>query len=156
MSKSLKRVAQALAAAGADVDILEMAEGTRTAADAAKAAGCALDQIVKSIIFRGGDTGRAVVFLTAGGNRVNAEKASRVAEQVLERADAAFVRAETGFAIGGVAPLGHLTKPAIFHDPRLLAFETVWAAAGTPRHIFAIHPRILVKICQSQAADFTS
>jgi len=155
MSKSLKRVQAALEAAGVEAEIQDMRAGTRSAAEAAWAVGCEIDQIAKSIIFRGGQSGHVVLFLTAGGNRVDPGKASAVAGQTLERADAAFVRSETGFAIGGVAPLGHLTQPEIFHDPRLMEFDTVWAAAGTPRHVFGIATADLVRLTRSQAADFT-
>ena len=141
MSKSLKRVRQALEAAGVTVDILEMAEGTRTAADAAAAAGCALDQIAKSIIYRAETTGDAVLFITAGGNRVCDAKASALAGEPLGKADAALIRAQTGFAIGGVSPLGHVTPIRAWYDPRLMAFDRVYAAAGTPRHLFPIAPR---------------
>jgi len=156
MSKSLKRVREALLRGGADVNILEMAEGTRTASEAARAAGCDIDQIAKSIIFRGVTSGHAVLFLTAGGNTVDPARASTVAGQALQRADATFVRSETGFAIGGVAPVGHLTPPQVFHDPRLSEFAIVLAAAGTPRHIFCISPDQLFLISGSQPADFTT
>jgi prolyl-tRNA editing enzyme YbaK/EbsC (Cys-tRNA(Pro) deacylase) len=155
MSKSLKRVRAALETAGIAAEILEMAEGTRTAEDAARAARCEVDQIVKSIIFRGEETGHVVLFLTAGGNRVSAAKASAVSGQPLGKADADLIRAETGFAIGGVAPLGHLTPIRSFFDPRLLDFATVWAAAGTPRHIFAAPPRALLAATGAVEADFT-
>lgn len=154
MSKSLKRVRAALEAAGLEPDIREVGEA-RTAQMAADAAGCALDQIAKSIIFRGEQSGHVVLFVTAGGNRVCAEKASAVAGQPLGKADAALIRSETGFAIGGVAPLGHLGPVETYLDPRLLDFETVWAAAGTPRHIFAIAPEALHRITGAQLADFT-
>ncbi len=155
MSKSLKRVRTALEDAGLDPRILEMPTETRTAAQAAAAAGCGLDQIVKSIIFRGEETGHVVLFLTAGGNRVDPGKASAVAGQSLGRADADQVRSETGFAIGGVAPLGHLNPVTSYFDPRLLDFDEVWGAAGTPRHIFAIAPRTLLRITGAGLADFT-
>ena len=155
MSKSLKRVAAALEAAGLASEILEMPGETRTAEQAAAAAGCALDQIVKSIIFRGEATGHVVLFLTAGGNRVSAAKAGAVAGQALGKADADLIRAETGFAIGGVAPLGHLTPIRSFLDPRLLDFDTVWSAAGTPRHIFPADPRALLRATGAELADFT-
>jgi prolyl-tRNA editing enzyme YbaK/EbsC (Cys-tRNA(Pro) deacylase) len=155
MSKSLKRVRAALEAAGINTEILEMAEGTRTADDAARAARCNVDQIVKSIIFRGEDTGHVILFLTAGGNMVSASKASAVAGQPLGKADADLIRAETGFAIGGVAPLGHLSPIRSYFDPRLLDFETVWAAAGTPRHIFAAAPQALLAATGAVEADFT-
>ncbi|GKY88951.1 YbaK/EbsC family protein [Sinisalibacter aestuarii] len=154
-SKSLKRVEQALEAAGVAAEIMEMAEGTRTAADAAAAAGCELDQIVKSIIFRGEADGRVVLFLTAGGNQVDAGKASAAAGEALGKADAGLIRAQTGFAIGGVAPLGHLSPIRAFFDPRLLDFRVVWAAAGTPRHIFAADPREILRLTGAEVTDFT-
>jgi len=155
MSKSLKRVKAAIEAAGLETEILEMAEGTRTAEDAARAARCEVDQIMKSIIFKGEESGHVVLFLTAGGNRVSAEKASAVAGQPLGKADADLIRAETGFAIGGVAPLGHLTPIRSYYDPRLLDFDVVWAAAGTPRHIFAAAPAALLAATGAERADFT-
>ena len=154
MSKSLKRVTAALAAAGIATEVMEMGADTRTAEQAAAAAGCALDQIVKSIMF-GTEDGHLCLFLTAGGQQVDAERASALAGQRLGRADADQVRAQTGFAIGGVSPLGHLTPPATWFDPHLLAFDRVWAAAGTPRHIFPIAPGDLLRITGATLASFT-
>ncbi|MEI4486330.1 YbaK/EbsC family protein [Frigidibacter sp. MR17.14] len=155
MSKSLKRVETALEAAGLAVEILEFPESTRTAQQAADAAGCEIDQIAKSIIFRGQDSGRVILFVTAGGNRVCPERATAIAGEPLGKADAAEIRAATGFAIGGVAPFGHLTPCPSYLDPRLMAFERVWAAAGTPRHIFAIAPAALQQASGAVLADFT-
>ncbi|MEO1154931.1 MAG: YbaK/EbsC family protein [Pseudomonadota bacterium] len=156
MSKSLKRVKAALVAAGVETDVLEMPGETRTAAQAAEAAGCRLDQIAKSIIFRGGTGGHVILFVTAGGNQVDAAKASAVAGELLGKADADLIRKETGFAIGGVAPVGHTSPTRAYFDPRLLEFDVVWAAAGTPRHIFPISPQVLLEISRAQPADFTS
>lgn len=155
MSKSLKRVIRALADAGLTVSPIEMEAETRTAQQAADAAGCALDQIAKSIIFAGLDSGKAILFITAGGNQVDSEKATRVASEPLGKADATLIRAQTGFAIGGVSPIGHLTPIRAFIDPRLLDFDKVFAAAGTPRHIFPISPDDLERISAAQRADFT-
>lgn len=155
MSKSLKRVERALIAAGETPDIREMTDGTRTAEDAARAVGCALDQIAKSIIFEAERTGDAVLFITAGGNRVDAARASACAGEPLGKARAELIRAQTGFAIGGVAPIGHLTPIRAWWDPRLAAFDAVYAAAGTPRHVFAIAPTTLLRLSGAQAADFT-
>lgn len=155
MSKSLKRVRRALEEAGVAVEVLEMGESTRTAEEAAAAAGCALDQIVKSIIFRGKESGHVRLFLTAGGNRVDEARASRLAGEPLGRADADLVRAETGFAIGGVAPVGLISAVPAWMDPRLDAFDLVWAAAGTPRHIFAIAPDLLARLSGAKRAEFT-
>jgi prolyl-tRNA editing enzyme YbaK/EbsC (Cys-tRNA(Pro) deacylase) len=156
MSKSLNRVARALEAAGIATDILEMPGETRTAADAAREAGCGIDQIAKSIVFRGETSDAVVLFVTAGGNRVDPAKASAVAGEPLGRADADFVRAKTGFAIGGVAPLGHLMPSHVFFDPRLLDFATVYAAAGTPRHIFPVAPQALLAATGAATGDFTT
>ena len=154
MSKSLKRVRTALEGVGLVADIREMPGETRTAQQAADAAGCALDQIAKSIIFRGEVSGTAILFLTAGGNQVDAGKASAVAGEALDKAEAALIRAQTGFAIGGVAPVGHLTPILAFLDPRLLEFDVVWGAAGTPRHIFPIDPAVLLRVTGARQADF--
>ncbi len=155
MSKSLKRVSQALIDAGLDCQPLEMGAETRTAQQAAEAAGCHLDQIAKSIIFVGLTSGRAILFLTAGGNQVDADKASAAAGEALGRADAAIVRDQTGFAIGGVSPVGHLSPIRAFLDPRLREFDQIWAAAGTPRHIFPVSPSDLLRITGATVADFT-
>ena len=156
MSKSLKRVQDALAAAGLQITPLEMAAETRTAAQAAEAAGCAIDQIAKSIILQGAVSGAVVLFVTAGGHQVDADRAAALAGETLVRADADAVRAQTGFAIGGVSPVGHLAPVRAFFDPTLLTFPSVWAAAGTPRHIFPIAPNDLLRISGAQVADFTA
>ena len=155
MSKSLKRVVAALEAAGIDSVPLEMGSETRTAQQAADAAGCLVDQIAKSIIFRGEASGEAILFVTAGNNQVCADKASDLAGEALGKADAALIRAQTGFAIGGVAPLGHLNPMRAFLDPHLFDFPQIWAAAGTPRHIFAISPEDLERVSGAYPADFT-
>ena len=150
----MKRVARALEDAGIETQIVELAQA-RTAQMAADGVGCALDQIAKSIIFRGEDSGTAILFLTAGGNMVDGDKASALAGEPLGKADAALVRAQTGFAIGGVSPLGHLNPIRAFVDPRLLEFDYVWAAAGTPHHVFSIAPDRMVTLTGGQTADFT-
>lgn len=154
MSKSLKRVARALQDAGIDTEIREVGQ-SRTAQEAADAVGCHLDQIAKSIIFRGETSGAAILFLTAGGNKVDGAKASAVAGEPLGKADAALIRAQTGFAIGGVAPIGHVNPIRAFLDPRLLEFSEVWAAGGTPRHVFAMDPAQLPLLTGAKEADFT-
>jgi prolyl-tRNA editing enzyme YbaK/EbsC (Cys-tRNA(Pro) deacylase) len=155
MSKSLKRVLRALEDAQLQITPLELGPETRTAQQAADAAGCALDQIAKSVIFAGQTSGQAILFITAGGNQVDPVKASAVAGEPLGKADAALIRAQTGFAIGGVAPIGHLHPITAYLDPRLTEFDVIYAAAGTPRHIFPIIPKVLLKISNSQVSDFT-
>ena len=156
MSKSLRRVEAALHKAGLSVQIRETDDSARTAEGAAAAVGCEVDQIAKSIIFRGEESGHVVLFLTAGGNRVDPARATEIAGQPLGKADADLIRAETGFAIGGVAPVGHLRQIQAFVDPRLLEFDLVWAAAGTPRHVFAIAPADLIRVTGAQQAAFTA
>ncbi|MEP1587123.1 MAG: YbaK/EbsC family protein [Tateyamaria sp.] len=155
MSKSLKRVRAVLDAAAIDTEVIETPLA-RTAADAAQAIGCEIDQIAKSIIFLGQDSGRAVLFITAGGNRVDPDKAAAVAGEPLGKADAALIRAQTGFAIGGVSPVGHVSPIRAFFDPRLSEFDIIWAAAGTPHHVFRANPADILKISGAQQTDFKS
>ena len=154
MSKSMKRVKRALEEAGIETEIRELGQA-KTAQQAADGVGCELDQIAKSIIFAGVATGQALLFLTAGGNQVDADKASAIAGEPLTKADAALIRAQTGFAIGGVAPVGHLNPIRAFLDPRLLEFSEIWAAAGTPHHVFPISPALLLEKTGAQISDFT-
>lgn len=156
MSRSVERVARVLSEAGIETAIVEMPESTRTAAEAAAAVGCEIDQIAKSIIFRGETSGRTILFITAGGNQVDPVRASALAGEHLGRADAGFVREMTGFAIGGVAPIAHKVAPRAFLDPRLLEFPVIYAAAGTPRHIFAISGPDLLRLSGAEEARFTS
>lgn len=156
MSKSLKRVTAALADAGIEVEIVQTGAQTRTAAQAAAEVGCTVDQIAKSIIFKGEDSGKAVLFLTAGGNQVDTAKASAVTGEPLGKADAALIRAQTGFAIGGVSPVGHLNPICAFVDPRLREFDTIWAAAGTPHHVFALTPDDLLRLTDAKVCDFVA
>ena len=154
MSKSLKRVRAALEAAGETPDIRETSLA-RTAQDAADALGCGVDQIAKSIIFRGTESNEALLFVTAGGNRVDASKATTLAGEPLDKADAALIRAQTGFAIGGVSPVGHLNPIRSFLDPRLMDFDVIWAAAGTPHHVFSIAPQRLSALTGAEFVHFT-
>lgn len=154
MSKSLARVTKALHDGGVESTPLEMPDETRTAEQAAAAAGCGLDQIVKSILFQGA-SGRLYLFLTAGGHQVDPSLASALAGEPLDRADGRRVRDVTGFAIGGVAPIGHLTPLPVWMDVRLMEFGQVWAAAGTPRHVFAIAPDVLARLSGAVLARFT-
>lgn len=155
MSKSLKRVLRAFDAAGLEITPVEITDGARTAQAAADAVGCDLNQIAKSIIFRGEISGKAILFITAGGNQVCADLASGLAGELLGKADAGLIRSQTGFAIGGVSPVGHLSPIKAFFDPKLLEFDMVWAAAGTPRHVFGINPAELQRFSDAEVSDFT-
>jgi len=153
MSKSLKRVSAALA--GETTEIRETGEA-KTALQAAAELGVEVDQIAKSIIFQGQTTGQALLFITAGGNQVCENKAAALADEPLGRADAALVRAQTGFAIGGVSPLAHKNPIRSFFDPRLMDFPLIWAAAGTPHHVFSLTPARLLEKSAAQHSDFTT
>lgn len=155
MSKSLKRVRAALESAGVPVDVRETALA-RTAQDAANALGCTVDQIAKSIVLQNMDTNEAVLFITAGGNQVDLERAAALADAPLGKADAALIRAQTGFAIGGVSPVGHLTPCRAWFDRTLLDFDQIWAAAGTPHHVFGLSPQEILDLSGAQLADFKS
>jgi prolyl-tRNA editing enzyme YbaK/EbsC (Cys-tRNA(Pro) deacylase) len=148
---SLDRVRDALLAAGHDDTITGFPEGTRTAADAAAAIGCTVAQIAKSIVFRSGS--RAVVVITSGANRVDAKKVAAALGVAVKRADADFVREATGFAIGGVAPLGHLAPPLLLFDRDLLDLHPIWAAAGSPSHVFRTEAATLARITGAPVAD---
>ncbi len=143
--KSTDRVRAAAEAAGLTLSIREMPQSTRTAEDAAAACGTSVGQIVKSLIFRKAESGEPVLILVSGANRVDQKAIKAVIGEALERMDADAVRAHTGFAIGGVAPLGSLTPLATFMDADLLQFETVWAAAGAPNAVFEVSPNELAK-----------
>jgi prolyl-tRNA editing enzyme YbaK/EbsC (Cys-tRNA(Pro) deacylase) len=150
---SVERVRAALLAAGHDDTITEVPEGARTAADAAAGIGCTVAQIAKSIVFRAGN--RAVVVITSGANRVDATKVEAVLGEPVKRADADWVRAATGFAIGGVAPLGHIGDPLLVFDRDLLALHPIWAAAGSPSHVFRTEAATLARITGAPVADIS-
>lgn len=151
IGSSVERVRAALIAAGHPDTITAFPEGTRTAADAAKAVGCTVAQIAKSIVFRAGE--RAAVIITSGANRVDSAKAAAALGTPLTRADADWVRAATGFAVGGVAPIGHLTPPLLLLDEDLLFLDPIWAAAGSPRHVFTTSPAELRRITSAPVAQ---
>ncbi len=148
---STARVRAALLAAGHDDTITEFPAGTRTAADAAAAIGCDVAQIAKSIVFRAG--GRPVVVIASGTNRVDTAKVAAALGVAIRRADADWVRETTGFAVGGVAPLGHLAPPLLLFDRDLLDLHPIWAAAGSPHHVFPTEAETLLRITGAQVAD---
>ena len=148
---SVDRVRAALVAAGHADTVTEFPAGTRTAAVAAAAVGCTVAQIAKSIVFRAGE--RAVVVITSGANRVDAKKVSAALGVPVKSADADFVRATTGFAIGGVAPVGHLTPPLLLFDRDLMDLHPIWAAAGSPSHVFPTEAATLARITGAAVAD---
>ena len=142
-SPSTSRVLEVLRRMGYDVSILEFREPTRTAEEAARRAGCSIGQIVKSLVFRGAATGKAVLVLTSGANRVDEESMAVHIGEAIKRADPEFVLSATGFAIGGVPPVGHTQTIESYLDEDLLQFESVWASAGAENAIFSISPSSL-------------
>jgi prolyl-tRNA editing enzyme YbaK/EbsC (Cys-tRNA(Pro) deacylase) len=148
---SVERVREALLASGHPDTIREFPASTRTAADAAAAIGCTVAQIAKSIVFRAGE--RAAVVIASGINRVDAAKVAAVLGVKLQRADGDWVRERTGFAIGGVAPLGHIAPPLIVFDRDLLALHPIWAAAGSPSHVFSTEAELLARITGARIAE---
>jgi len=152
LSPSAQKVQDALRALGYDYTVIEHAESTRTAQEAADRAGCELGQIVKSLIFKAQNSGRPILVLTSGANRVDEKRISEYAGEPIGRADADFVRAVTGFAIGGVPPIGHLQKMETYLDEDFLKYQTVWAAAGTPNAIFELKTEDLQKMTSAKTA----
>jgi prolyl-tRNA editing enzyme YbaK/EbsC (Cys-tRNA(Pro) deacylase) len=145
------QVAAAARARGLDVEVRGFPEGTRTAADAAAAVGCDVAQIVKSLVFV--VDGAPVVALVGGADRLDEARLATAAGGVeVRRADADEVRAATGYAVGGVPPFGHATDLRCFVDDALLAHDVVWAAAGTPTHVFAASPQALVDAAGAEVA----
>ncbi len=140
MRKSAKAVQAALDAAGLACEVVELPASTRSAREAAEAIGCSVAQIDKSIVFRGAESGEAVLVVASGANRIDAAKVAAHAGEALAKAGGDFVRERTGFAIGGVPPCGHAHPQRIFIDRDLLAFDDVWAAAGTPHAVFRLRP----------------
>ncbi|MEO0485016.1 MAG: YbaK/EbsC family protein [Pseudomonadota bacterium] len=155
MSKSLKRVRAALDASGLSTEIVEV-EKARSAAEAAESLGCEVGQIANSIILLGRESGQVKLFLSSGAERVDLDKASALAGEPLGKADATVIRAQTGFAIGGVAPTGHLNPCPAWIERTLLTYDIIYAAAGTPRHLFPATPAEIAALASAQVSDFKS
>ena len=147
MNESVVRVQEALKAFGGDHAIVEFTEPARTAADAARLLGCRVEQIANSLIFRAPARDAAVLVMASGGRRVDVARIAEALGEPLDKADADFVRARTGFAIGGVAPLGHTAPPAaILIDEELFKWPEIWAAAGHSHTVFRLTPDDLVRM----------
>jgi len=140
-----------LAESGAGVTVRQFPQGTRTAADAARAVGCEIGQIVKSLVFVA--AGRPVVALVSGPNRLDESRLAALAGEPVEKADANTARSATGYAIGGVPPFGYAVDVPVFMDRDLLAYAVVWAAAGRPDSVFEIAPERLRELSNAQVMD---
>ncbi|HVO18974.1 MAG TPA: YbaK/EbsC family protein [Anaeromyxobacter sp.] len=152
LKPSAQRVQAALSARGLDLQVVELEVTARSAAEAAAAVGCQVGQIAKSLVFRAGSSGRAVLVIASGANRVDLKRVEALLGEALEKPDADFVRAETGFAIGGIPPVGHDHPLLTVIDEDLLRFERIWAAAGHPNAVFALTPAQLVEMTGGRVA----
>ena len=155
LSPSAQKVQQALRTLGYELEVVELPDSTRTAVEAAQAVGCQVGQIVKSLIFRAKRSGRPVLVVASGANRVDERLIEALIAEPLGRADADFVRQHTGFAIGGVPPVGHIEPVLTFVDQDLLQYGEIWAAAGTPKAVFRLSPADLVSMTGGQVVRIT-
>ncbi len=140
---------------GFDYQVVEFEQTTRTSAEAAAAVGCAVGQIAKSIVFRGKRSQQAILVIASGANRVNEKRLRDLVGEPVEKPDADFVRTQTGFAIGGVPPLGHSQALRVLVDNDLLQYAEIWAAAGTPNAVFRLDPADLVALSAGELAQVT-
>jgi prolyl-tRNA editing enzyme YbaK/EbsC (Cys-tRNA(Pro) deacylase) len=152
LSPSAQKVQDTLRALGYDYLVQESNMTTRTAADAATMVGCHVGQIVKSLIFKGADSGKPILVLTSGANRVDEKLISAYAGENILRADPEFVRSVTGYAIGGVPPIGHTQTMETYLDEDLLLYPKIWAAAGTPNSLFKLSPMNLQEMTLGKVA----
>lgn len=150
LSASAQRVQDALAARGVDCQVVELPGSTRTADEAAQAVGCLVGQICKSLIFCGQESGQAVLIITSGANRVKEKRMAAHVGETIGKADADFAREQTGFAIGGIPPVGHIQPILTLIDEDLMGYETIWAAAGTPHAVFELTPQELLTITEAK------
>ncbi len=146
MSPNVCRVQEALDGLGLKQRVREMDQTTRSAEDAARAVGCEVGQIAKSLVFKGSASQQAILVITSGANRVNEAGLARLIGEAVLKANADFVRAKSGFAIGGVPPVGHPHPLAVFIDEDLLQYPCIWAAAGSPQAVFHLTPQELQRI----------
>ncbi|MGB2772712.1 MAG: YbaK/EbsC family protein [Anaerolineae bacterium] len=155
LSPSAQRVQDALRGMGFAYEVIEFAQTTRTAAEAAAAVGCTVGQIAKSLVFKTRHGGRPLLVIASGANRVNEKAMRAIVGEPIEKPDADFVRQQTGFVIGGVPPLGHEAPLTIFIDEDLLQYDIIWAAAGTPNAVFRLAPADLLPMTGGQAIKVT-
>jgi prolyl-tRNA editing enzyme YbaK/EbsC (Cys-tRNA(Pro) deacylase) len=156
LSASAQRVQDALEKSGVSLQVIELPASTRTAQEAANAVSCQVGQIVKSLVFKTAHSNHPVLILASGSNRVSESALSRLAGEGLVKADADFVRQQTGFAIGGVPPLAHNQALQTWIDEDLFAYDKLWAAAGTPNSVFCLTPAELVRISGGKVIKITA
>jgi prolyl-tRNA editing enzyme YbaK/EbsC (Cys-tRNA(Pro) deacylase) len=152
LSPSAQKIQDHLKRLGYNYRVIELQETTRTSADAAARCGCSIGQIVKSLIFKTRVSGKPVLVLTSGANRVDVNRIASLVGEPIGRADPEFVRSVTGFAIGGIPPIGHASPLETYLDEDLLQFEKIWAAAGTPNAVFELTPQSLQDMTSGRVA----
>ena len=152
-SPNALKVQQALDYFGLSLQVMELPESTRTAQEASVAIGCDIGQIVKSLVFKGKRSGKGILVIASGANQVSEKKVETILGEPLGKADAEFVRAQTGFPIGGVPPLAHALPLLTLIDEDLLQYDQIWAAAGTPHAVFQLTPHNLLKITSGTLCD---
>lgn len=153
LSNSARQVQKTLDKHELSFDVQELPDSTRTAKEAANAIGCTISQIAKSIVFKGNNSGQPFLAILSGTNRADVSKLAVLAGEPIGNANADYVRAHTGFAIGGVPPTGHVEKIKTFIDEDLLQYDEIWAAAGTPKAVFNLQPTDLIKLTDGRVAD---
>lgn len=154
-SSSIERVADALRASGIDSEVQELPQSTRTAVEAAAAVGCAVGQIAKSLVFHTAGGERPILVIASGTNRVDERRLAALVGEPVTKASADYVRRVTGFAIGGVAPVGHATPLTTYIDQDLPRYDTIWAAAGTPRAVVRLTPTQLLALTGGEVIAVT-
>jgi Cys-tRNA(Pro) deacylase len=153
LSPSAQKVQDTLQSLGFNLQVIEFQQTTRTSAEAAQAVGCEVGQIAKSLIFRSKQSGKAILIIASGANRVDEKKIRALVGEKVEKPDADFVREQTGFAIGGVPPVGHTQKIETLIDEDLLKFDFIWGAGGTPNAVFKLTPQDLVKMTDGRVVN---
>lgn len=153
LSPSAQKVQNALKTLGFPYQVVELPHTTRSAAEAAQAIGCRIEQIAKSLVFKGKYTHKPILVIASGVNRVNERSIAEFVAEPIEKADADFVCQRTGFVIGGVPPIGHLEPLQTFIDEDLLQYEEIWAAAGHPNAVFRLAPADLIKMTGGQVVS---
>lgn len=153
MAGSIERVTEAAMAAGLAIEVKRMGASTRTSEEAAQQCGCSVAQIMKSLIFQGETSDRLYLFLLQGSSRLDLAKAEALTGEKLKRADPRLIRERTGFAIGGVSPIGHESRIQAFAEEALLKHDAVWAAAGAHDAVFKAEPRRLLEAARATIAD---
>jgi len=155
LSASAQKVQDALKNFGLSCRVVELPDSTRTAAEAAHAIGCRVEQIAKSLVFKGKQSGKPILVIVSGANRVNEKRLRDLQGEPIKKADADFVREQTGFAIGGIPPVGHAARLEIFIDQDLLRCDEIWAAAGTPHAVFRLTPPELSRMTGGHVVRIT-